>query len=174
MKIDLHDLNTWGIFATFIGLAISIITLVVAENARRATKKLQNSLIFDKRVPVHLNQISNFLSDFNTLLNNTNGNVNQIKLLLAHVKSELLSLLEKITDKRARKLISMTISHINKNISRPYSKVNMNESSTLWNRIVTKFTKSTGDSFWSSYTDIGEVHRTVDNLYKDKKVKIKT
>jgi len=171
LAINFNDINTWGTIATFVGLGISIVTLIVANNVRQVTQRLQNSIVFDKRVPSQLKEISGLLSDFNILLNNTSENVNQVKSLLAQLRSEIVSLSVKITDKRTKQLIIKAVKKIDNDIIKDFVKPDKNAGfiKKAYNLIF----RVSEDDYWQSYTAIGEIHRAIDNLYKDKKATIK-
>ena len=171
MLIKFDDINTWGTIATFVGLGISIVTLFIADNVRKVTQRLQNSIVFDKRVPGQLKAISLLLSDFNILLNNTSANVNQIKALLALLKSEILSLSIKITDKRTKQLIISTVKRIDSDISKSF--IIEDKKAHLLRKVYNSLITVSEDDYWNSYTAVGEIHRAVDNLYKDKKAIVK-
>jgi len=170
LAIKLDDINTWGTIATFVGLGISILTLLVANNVRKVTQRLQNSIIFDKRVPGQLKAISLLLSDFNILLNNTSANVNQIKSLLALLKSEILSLSIKITDKRTKQLIINTVKRIDGDINKSF--IIEDRNAHLFRKAYNLLFTVSEDDYWKSYTAVGEIHRAIDNLYKDKKATV--
>jgi septal ring factor EnvC (AmiA/AmiB activator) len=173
LEVNFKDLNTWGIFATFIGLIISIITLIIANNVRKATRNLQNSLAFDKRVPTHLKQIDSLLKDFNMLLNNIGDNVNLINAVLANLKSELLSLSNKISDKRTKKLIHKTILNIGRNLNKQFTPKIHHENSNPLIKAINFLFKVHESHYWRVYISVGEIYRSVDNLYKDKRIRIK-
>jgi len=171
LAIKFDDINTWGTIATFVGLAISIVTLLVANNVRKATQRLQNSIVFDKRVPSQLKAISMLLSDFNILLNNTGANVNQIKSLLSLMKSEIFSLSNKITDKRIKKLIFKTVKRIDSDIHKNF--IIEDKNAHLFRKAFNSIFTVSEDDYWKNYTAVGEIHRAIDNLYKDKKATVK-
>ena len=174
MTIKFDDINTWGTVATFAGLIISIITLIVANNVRRVTETLQNSIAFDKRVPGHLKQIDLLLTKFNQLLNNVSGNINPMRALMAKIRSEISSLSTKISDKKTKRLFNKVIRGLDKNINRKYIHHSDLIGSTYLKKAINYFFTVSDDDYWQSYTSVGEIYSTIENLHKDKQVKIKS
>jgi hypothetical protein len=172
-KLEYDDINTWGTIATFIGLAISVATLLIADNVRKVTRELQRSVSFDKRIPNHLREISTLLTDLNTLLNNANNNINELKTLSGLMRSELISLLIKITDKRLRLLIKKSLRQISRNIKKDFVYYDKGHQPNAFRKFYVRIFNITADNFFQSYTSVNEVYRSVDNLYKDKKTQIK-
>jgi len=170
----LADLNTFGSIASIVGLAVSGLAFIAAKKAKEAAREIQDSFLFDKRIPIHLNVIDKKLTNYNNLLADITQNKTQLKTLIAQIKSELISLSEKIKNRKALNKLKSTISLSNKLIVR---EIYLESDQTqIWNRIKyfikSFFLVSHGD-IWKLYNDLNEIYTQIDNLKLDKKYLIK-
>lgn len=168
------DINTYGSLASLLGIIISLIAFLAANSARKAVKKVQDSILFDKRIPTHLRSLDELLSQYNELLNDIEGNNSSIKKLHALLKSELSSLLDKTDNRKARNLIKKTIKKINKKTNRSFFKESNSHSIRDKLAVFLKRTYLTSHSdLWEIYNYSNEIHRYLNNLQQDRKYLIK-
>ncbi len=156
-----------------IGFIITIATLFVSENARRAVKKIQNSITFDKRIPQHLREINGKLKVFNWLLNDPIANVHEINVLLSSILSELINLRAKVSDERVRFLIDRAESQI-KNIRK--LSYNSSRNPNWIAKVKVQLTDrhlTVSDLIPECYTQINEIYSAVNNIYKDSQTKLR-
>ena len=168
------DLNLYGSVASLIGLIVSVFAYFAAVSAKKAAQKVQDSFLFDRRIPQHLKFLDEKISKYNELLSDINNNKNQIKTNLAQVKSELNSLLEKVANKSAVSIIQNTIKSIDKISKQEIYKEN--DQIAIWNKIVyffKSFYLTSHSDLWKVYTNLNEIYTKIDNLKLDKKYLIK-
>lgn len=171
-SIDFSSVDTWDKITSFIGFIITIVTLCVADNARKAINRVQNSITFDKRIPNHLKNIDLMLSDYNSLLNNQTENINEINTLLGSISSELDSLELKLTNNKVKRSISEARNQIKTIHSRTYTSA---QNHNIIERIKIFFkgeSLSISNIIQMSYIKIGEIYTSVSNIHKDAKTRI--
>jgi len=170
----LADLNTYGSIASLVGLVVSGLAFVAAKNAKEAAREIQDSFLFDQRIPMHLKVLDNKVSNYNYLLVDIEANKKQIKTLLSQIKSELISLSDKIKNRKALRKLRSTIILTDKVINREiYLEANQ---TYLLNRVL-HFFKSfflvSHSDIWKNYNDLNEIYALISNLKLDKKYLIK-
>lgn len=171
--MDFKSIDTWDKITSFIGFVITIITLFVANNARRAIKKVQNTITFDKRIPQHLREIDKMLTTFNDLLNNQSQNTNEINTLLGLMSSELKNLGNKVSDREIKALIKQANTQT-KDIRRlSYTPP---QTQSLIRRVMFFFSgepPNISDLVIMNYIKIGEIYTAVNNIHKDSQTRIR-
>lgn len=169
-----NDINTYGSLASLLGIIISFIAFLAADSAKKAARKIQDSFLFDKRIPQHLKVLDELLSKYNELLIDIDRNNSAIRTLHSQIKPELSNLSDKIKTKKALNLINTTIAMIDKKSKRPFFKES--ESHSLWNKGVDLYKGiylTPHKDIWRIYTSLNEIHWYVNNLKQDRKYLIK-
>lgn len=168
------DINTYGSIASIVGLIISALAFWAADSARKAVKKIQDSFLFDKRIPQHLKVLNGKLSDLNSLLTDIDNNKNQITTLLAQVKSELQSLSEKTLNEKVLCKTNETIKAIDKvKNDKIYKEGDQTVLKNRINHYCKSFYLTSHKEIWKIYNDLNEIYTQVENLKLDKKYLIK-
>lgn len=168
------DINIYGSVASILGLIVSAFAFLAAKNAKEAAREIQDSFMFDKRIPMHLKVIDEKLVNYNELLADIDQNKTQLKTLLSQLKSELTSLSDKIKNRKALKKIRTTISLTDRVIDR---EIYLESDQTrLLNKVIFLFNSfylASHSDIWRIYNSLNEIYTQIDNLKLDKKYLIK-
>ena len=163
------DINTYGSIASILGLIVSGLAFWAADGAHKAVKRVQDSFLFDKRIPQHLKYLNDKLSNLNGLLADIETNKNHITTLLSQVKSELQSLSEKTLNEKVLLKIKDTIKSIDKVKN---DKIYKESDQTFLTNRISHFFKSfyltSHKDIWTIYNDLNEIYTQIDNLKLDK------
>ena len=169
---DFAKIDTWNTLIGFVGFIITVITLVVSNNARKAVNKLQKAYSFEKRISEHLDLLSKYLSDLNKVLNSLPNNAQKAQVLVSNILAELSSLANKVDEKNVKKLIlkSRDEAHFflkNDRDNESFLRLIINKI------IITKKDDSTDEEIlWKIYLSVNQVHKSLINLHKDQKNRI--
>ena len=171
------NISEIGDISSIAGLAISVITLVVAYYINNEVKKIQYSNLFDRRINKHLTDINELQIELIHLIDNVEENEIKIKEILAKHLAIFESLLPKIQDKIARKKTKSLIKKIGKSYNLFFYNFNRTEI-TVIDRITFKYKLIINKMISSReildiYIRVNENYNRIEQVKLDKKVLIK-
>ncbi|KPA11390.1 hypothetical protein MHK_008413 [Candidatus Magnetomorum sp. HK-1] len=160
MTVD--EMNFIGSICSVFGLIASIIVMIHSIFVKKEVQKLKTLYLFNKRCQQHLKKIDRFLSKLNELIKDYENSGEDIENTLVKCKAELLSLSEKVVDRRNTKQLKKAIGIIA-----------MIEKRGLTCRhsgfLCRSPFRADKNTVWQAYQNIQLIYSSVDNLAMDSK-----
>jgi hypothetical protein len=173
----INNLSDLGSIASIIGLAISLITLIIAYILNKKVKKLQYSNLFDRTITKRLTGIDKLQKNLNRLLPDISKNEIEIKEILVELLAIYEALSPKLPDRKARNKAKLLIRRIKQ--SKECTFYNLKDKNlSIWDKIASFFKliflkKTSNLRIQQIYIATNENYNRIEQIRLDKKERIK-
>jgi hypothetical protein len=167
------DLNEWSSLLGIIGFIGSLITGIIGLMTRSEVSRLRRSVLFDKRIPVHIKELTQRSTNINRFLSGFAQHHRSVKNELEIILAELHDLEDKLPYFKRSKCRNLIFSIRYRrglpfvNYQRP-----LNSMAYLWHRMTKGLFQTDEENIHQIYVELNGIIAYVENMHKNKKATI--